>query len=85
MGKYTVKFLKQTLVLLAFSILFIAWQTHQNPEGTFIHYLFGCFLFLMGVLINGFLAVLSAIEDKQKKKESEEEDGEEDKKEILKG
>lgn len=80
MSKYTAKFLKQLLVLLAFAILFVVWQNYQNPEGAIIHYFFGCFLFLIGVLINGFFAVLSAIEDKQKDKD----DGE-DKKEILKG
>ncbi|MEK6829868.1 MAG: hypothetical protein AABY15_07145 [Nanoarchaeota archaeon] len=75
------RFIKTSIVIVALGILFIAWQLNVNPEGWFMHYLFGISLMLLGIVINGFCAILEAIENS--KKTDEEKD--ENKKEILKG
>ena len=73
------KFIKTSLVIVALGILFIAWQLNSNPEGWFMHYFFGISLMLLGIVLNGFLAILEVLENKKQEPE------EENKKEILKG
>lgn len=75
------RFIRTSIVMTIFGMLFVYWQAQQNPEGFYFHCIVGLFLIIIGLVISGVLSILEAIENATKQND---EDAPEEKK-ILKG